>query len=100
MNQKAYLLLVILSVLSGLAAAQDTLYIKDEAGTAVPFAQVAIQDLNAKKTNYIQSNEQGMILIPNAIYSAEQRLIVQVSIDGFHQETDTISKGNSHSVRL
>lgn len=99
MVQKAYLLLL-MSILSGLATAQDTLYIKDEAGTAVPFAQVAIQDLNAKKINYVQSNEQGVLVVPNSLYSTERQLIIQVSTDGFHLETDTISKGKSHHVYL
>ncbi len=99
MKQKAYLLLL-MSILSGVATAQDTLYIKDEAGTAVPFAQVAIQALNAKKTNYVQSDEQGILLVPNTIYAAEQQVIIKVSTDGFHQETDTISKGKSHKIRL
>lgn len=100
MNKKAYLLLLIMGILSGLATAQDTLYIKDEAGTAVPFAQVVIQDLNAKKTNYVQSNELGFLVVPITIYAAEQQLIVKVSTDGFHQQTDTISKGKSHKIRL
>ena len=99
MVQKAYLLLL-MSILSGLATAQDTLYIKDEAGTAVPFVQIAIQDLNAKKTNYVQSNEQGVLVVPNSLYSTERQLIIQVSTDGFHLETDTISKGKSHHVYL
>ncbi len=99
MVQKAYLLLL-MSILSGLATAQDTLYIKDEAGTAVPFAQVAIQDMNAKKTTYVQSNEQGVLVVPNSLYSTERQLIIQVNTDGFHLETDTISKGKSHQVHL
>lgn len=99
MNQKAYLLLL-MCILSGLATAQDTLYIKDEAGTAVPFAQVTIQGFNAKRTNYIQSNEDGILLVPNSIYPNEQRLIVKVSTDGFHQEIDTILKGKSHRIQL
>ncbi|MNK24850.1 Colicin I receptor precursor [compost metagenome] len=99
MIQKAYLLLT-MSVLSGLAAAQDTLYIRDEAGTAVPFAQIAIQELNAKRTNYVQSNDLGILVIPNTVYLNNRQAIVKVNIDGFHQEVDTISKGKSHRIDL
>ena len=39
-------------------------------------------------------------MIPSTFYSGSSQLIVKVSTDGFHQEMDTISKGNSHRVQL
>ncbi|WP_294670337.1 TonB-dependent receptor [uncultured Fluviicola sp.] len=99
MNPKAYLLISLMTILGGYTVAQDTLYVKDEAGTAVPFAQIAIRDLDAKKINYVQTNEQGILIIPNGLYSAE-KLIVKISTDGFHEQTDTISKGKSQRVHL
>ena len=96
---RAYLLLL-MSVLSGLVTAQDTLYIKDEAGKAVPFAQVVIQTPDAKKINYVQSNESGVLVVPNSLYLNGQRLIITINIDGFHREADTISKGKNHQIQL
>lgn len=99
MIQKAYLLLV-MSVLGGVASAQDTLYISDEAGVAVPFAQIALQDISTKKTSYVQSNDMGVLLIPASWYQNGQQLIVQINTNGFHRETDTISKGASRRIQL
>lgn len=99
MIQKAYLLLI-MSVLSGVVSAQDTLYISDEAGVAVPFAQIALQDIGAKKTSYVQSNDLGILVVPASVYATGQQVIVKVNTNGFHQEIDTISKGKSHSIRL
>ena len=87
-------------LLSGFVTAQDTLFIKDDTGSAVPFAQITLQDFSGKSTKYVQTNEQGVLMIPSTFYSGSSQLIVKVSTDGFHQETDTISKGNSHRVRL
>jgi outer membrane receptor for ferrienterochelin and colicins len=97
--QKAVLLLIG-CMLSGLVTAQDTLFIKDDTGSAIPFAQIVVQDFSGKNTKYVQSNEQGILLIPSTFYSGSAQLIVKINTDGFHQETDTISKGNSHRVRL
>jgi outer membrane receptor for ferrienterochelin and colicins len=99
MNPKAYLLICLMTILGGYTVAQDTLYIKDEAGTAVPFAQIALRDLAAKKINYVQTNEQGILIIPDELYMTE-KLIVKISTDGFHEQTDTISKGKSQRVQL
>lgn len=97
--QKAVLILMG-CILSGFVAAQDTLFIKDDTGSAVPFAQITLQDFSGKSTKYVQSNEQGVLMIPSTFYTGSSQLLVKVSTDGFHQEIDTISKGNSHRVHL
>jgi len=97
--QKAVLVLIG-CMLGGFVTAQDTLFIKDDTGSAVPYAQITLQDFSGKSTKYVQSDEQGVLMIPATCYSGSPRLIVKVNTDGFHQEIDTISKGNSHHVRL
>lgn len=94
------ILVLIGCVLGGFVAAQDTLFIKDDTGSAVPYAQIALQDFSGKSTKYIQSDEQGVLMIPITFYSGSPQLIVKINTDGFHQEIDTISKGNSHLIRL
>jgi outer membrane receptor for ferrienterochelin and colicins len=97
--QKAVLVLMG-CILSGFVTAQDTLFVKDDNGSVVPYAQIALQDFSGKNTKYVQSDEQGVLVIPNTFYSSFPQLIVKVNTDGFHQEIDTISKGSSHRVRL
>lgn len=99
MSLRAYLL-VGMSVLSGLAAAQDTLYIQDDTGIAVPFAQVTVQGLHAKKSVYVQSDERGMFIVPGSFSPGEQALILTIHTDGFHRESDTVPRGKKHLVQL
>lgn len=99
MSQKTILFLLV-CILGKFSLAQDTLYINDETGAGVPFAQISIQDFNAQKTKHVQSNEQGVLLIPDSYYWNSSQVIVTINTDGFHREVDTISKGKSHRVRL
>ncbi|WP_341906529.1 TonB-dependent receptor plug domain-containing protein [Fluviicola taffensis] len=97
--QKAVLVLIG-CILSGFVTAQDTLFIKDDNDSAVPYAQIALQDFSGKNTKYVQSDEQGVLVIPTIFYANSPQLIVKVNTDGFHQEIDTISRGTSYRVRL
>jgi outer membrane receptor for ferrienterochelin and colicins len=97
--QKAVLVLIG-CILSGFVSAQDTLFIQDDTGSAVAYAQIALQDSNGKNTKYVQTNEQGVLMIPSTFYATSSQLIVKVTTDGFHQEVDTISKGSSHRIKL
>ncbi|WP_430403591.1 TonB-dependent receptor plug domain-containing protein [Fluviicola sp.] len=97
--QKA-VLVFIGCILSGFVTAQDTLFIKDDNDSAVPYAQIALQDFSGKNTKYVQSDEQGVLVIPTIFYANSPQLIVKVNTDGFHQEIDTISRGTSYRVRL
>nr|WP_294860673.1 TonB-dependent receptor plug domain-containing protein [uncultured Fluviicola sp.] len=97
--QKAVLVLIG-CILGGFVTAQDTLFVNDDAGSAVPFAQIVLQDFSGKNTKYVQSDEHGILVIPTNFYSGSPQLIVKVNTNGFHSEIDTVSKGNSHHVRL
>lgn len=94
------LLLLISCVLSGFVSAQDTLFIKDESGLVVPFAEFEWYPISSKKINYVQSNELGYFVIPKNLYLEDKQAIVTVRMDGFHQLLDTIQKGSNKQINL